>query len=176
MDIYQSNNYRKNLSSLYFDDEPRVQEGQQVKKQQSCISFFVAYLTLPSRSQEHQPRHDNSIPCKAVRQIYRDAEQPGERNFINESRLQYSWRQFQQCRQCKRVNPIQKRKTNLSSFLLKNSPIHFHINSNSVKRNQLSFSSIEINKPLLPQSSMSHRSDSSSEAFHNSSCYHRSDV
>ena len=37
-------------------------------------------------------------------------------------------------------------------FFLKNRPIHFHINSTSVirpvKRNQLSFSSIEINKPL----------------------------
>ena len=37
-------------------------------------------------------------------------------------------------------------------FFLKNRPIHFHINSTSVfkpvKQNQLSFSSIEINKPL----------------------------
>ena len=37
-------------------------------------------------------------------------------------------------------------------FFLKNRPIHFHINNTSiirpVKRNQLSFSSIEINKPL----------------------------
>ena len=38
-------------------------------------------------------------------------------------------------------------------FFLKNRPIHFHINRTSVirpvKRNQLSFPSIEINKPLL---------------------------
>ena len=37
-------------------------------------------------------------------------------------------------------------------FFLKNRPIHFHINRTSaiipVKRNQLSFTSIEINKPL----------------------------
>ena len=37
-------------------------------------------------------------------------------------------------------------------FFLKNRPIHFHIRSTSIirraKRNQLSFSSIEINKPL----------------------------
>ena len=37
-------------------------------------------------------------------------------------------------------------------FLLKNGPIHFHINSTSiirlVKQNQLSFSGIEINNPL----------------------------
>ena len=38
-------------------------------------------------------------------------------------------------------------------FFLKNRPIHFHINRTTVirpvKRNQLSFPSIEINKPLL---------------------------
>ena len=37
-------------------------------------------------------------------------------------------------------------------FALENRPIHFHINSTSVirsfKQNKLSFSSIEINKPL----------------------------
>ena len=57
-------------------------------------------------------------------------------------------------------------------FFLKNRPIHFHINSTSVfrpvKRKSLSFSS------FLPQSTVSRRSDSSSEA--NSSCCHRSDA
>ena len=42
MNIYQSNTYRKDLSWPHFDDEPRVQEKQQVKDQQSCISVFVA--------------------------------------------------------------------------------------------------------------------------------------
>ena len=46
--IYQSNTYRKDLSWPYFDDEPRVQEKQQVKHQQSCISIFVACLTIRS--------------------------------------------------------------------------------------------------------------------------------
>ena len=36
--IYQNNTYRKDLSWPHFDDEPRVQEKQQVKDQQSCIS------------------------------------------------------------------------------------------------------------------------------------------
>ena len=37
MKIYQSNTYRKDLLSwLHFDDEPRVQERQQVIDQQSC--------------------------------------------------------------------------------------------------------------------------------------------
>ena len=41
MNICQSNNYRKDLSWLPFDNEPRVQERQQVKKQQSCISVIL---------------------------------------------------------------------------------------------------------------------------------------
>ena len=32
---------------LHFDNEPRVQEKQQVKDQQSCISIFEAYPTIP---------------------------------------------------------------------------------------------------------------------------------
>ena len=31
MSIYESNTYRKGSSRLHFDDEPRVQEKQQVK-------------------------------------------------------------------------------------------------------------------------------------------------
>ena len=46
--IYHSNAYRKDLSWLHFDDEPRVQERQHRKDQQSCISVIVAYLTIPS--------------------------------------------------------------------------------------------------------------------------------
>ena len=48
MNIYQSNNYRKDLSWFHFDDELRVQEKKQVKDQQSLISVFVTYLTIPS--------------------------------------------------------------------------------------------------------------------------------
>ena len=44
--IYQSNTYRKDLSWPHFDDEPMVQEKQQVKDLQSCISVFVACLTI----------------------------------------------------------------------------------------------------------------------------------
>ena len=49
VNIYQSNTYRKDLSRLYFSNEPRVQDRQQVKKHQSYILVFVAYLTIPSR-------------------------------------------------------------------------------------------------------------------------------
>ena len=48
LNIYQSNTYRKDFSWINFDDEPRVQERQQVKDQESCISIFVAYPAIPS--------------------------------------------------------------------------------------------------------------------------------
>ena len=41
---YYSNTYRKDLSWLHFDDEPRVQERQQVKDKQSYISVSVLYI------------------------------------------------------------------------------------------------------------------------------------
>ena len=55
MNIYHSNTYRKDLSWLHFDNEPRVQEMKQLKDQQSCISIFVAYPTISSSNLEHQP-------------------------------------------------------------------------------------------------------------------------
>ena len=48
INTYQSNNYRKDLGWLNFDNEPKVQERHQVKDQQSCISVFVAYPRIPS--------------------------------------------------------------------------------------------------------------------------------
>ena len=47
-----------------------------MKDQQSYISVFVAYLTTPSSSYEHQPRHSNIILYKVVWYVYRDKEQP----------------------------------------------------------------------------------------------------
>ena len=44
MNIHQSNTYRKDLR-LHFDDEPRVQEKQQEKDQQSCTSVFCSLWT-----------------------------------------------------------------------------------------------------------------------------------
>ena len=65
MNIYHSDTYRKDLIWLNIDDEPRVQERQQRKDQQSYISVFVADLTISSRSKEHQAINDNSILCMA---------------------------------------------------------------------------------------------------------------
>ena len=64
MSIYLRNTYRKELSWLHFDDEPRVKERQQVKDQQFCKSVFVAYVAIPG--QENQPSYESSIPCKTV--------------------------------------------------------------------------------------------------------------
>ena len=68
MKVYQKHTYRKNLSWLHFDDEPRVKERKQVNYLQSYISAFAIYLTLSTTSSNyvHQPRHDNKTPCKAV--------------------------------------------------------------------------------------------------------------
>ena len=49
---YQINIYRKNLSWLHLDNEPRVHEGQQLKGQQSCIFLFMGDLISTSCSLE----------------------------------------------------------------------------------------------------------------------------
>ena len=46
-----------------------------MKYQLSHIFSFVAYLTISGSSYEHQPRHDNNIPYKAVWWVYRHIEQ-----------------------------------------------------------------------------------------------------
>ena len=45
MNIYQSNTYKKDLSWLHIDNEPKVPERQQVKGQQSCIFVFILVAT-----------------------------------------------------------------------------------------------------------------------------------
>ena len=59
-------------------------------------------------------------------------------------------------------------------FFLKNRPVHFHINSTNVirlvKQNQLSFPALKSTRHFLLESTVSHRSDLSSET--NSSCCH----
>ena len=82
--IYQSNTYRKDLSWPHFDDEPRFQEKQQVKDQQSCISVFVACLTITSSNKG--TRCDKSIPYVGGWYIYRNRATSGERNFIERSK------------------------------------------------------------------------------------------
>ena len=153
MNIYQINTNRKDLSWRHFQNKPRIQERQQMKDQQSCILVFVAYPTIPSSNQEQNPTHDYCITCIAVWQIYSKLRRKKlyrtnkGSNFFGDSSKNRSnvsapiqFRRESQLQHLKRL------------FFLKNRSIHFHINSPSairpVKQNQLSSSSIEINKPL----------------------------
>ena len=95
MNIYQINIYRKSLSWLHFEDEPRGQERHQVKEKQQYISVFIVYLTTPSNNWEYQLRHDNIISCMIVWCIYRNADRPQRKETSwTESRLQFYGRQF----------------------------------------------------------------------------------
>ena len=95
MNIYQINIYRKSLSWLHFEDEPRGQERHQVKEKQPYISVFIVYLTTPSNNWEYQLRHDNIISCMIVWCIYRNADRPQRKETSwTESRLQFYGRQF----------------------------------------------------------------------------------
>ena len=152
------------LHWLNFNYEPRLHERQQVMEQQSYISISLAYLINPSSSQEYQPRHDNITPSKTVRQIYRDKEQPEQKETSqNKSILQLSRRQFQQQSRCMSLSSKEKRKTVPRSQIkisFKKRPIHFHTNSTAlirpVKQNKFSFSSMETNKPPLSAQSFSY--------------------
>ena len=52
MNYCQGDTYRKQLSWLLFDDELKVQERQQVKKQPSCIFISLAYPTIPTTDEQ----------------------------------------------------------------------------------------------------------------------------
>ena len=153
MNIYQSNTYGKELSRQHFDDEPRVQERQQVKDQQSCISVFVVYPTVPRSTSPdmttvfHAWVYGRFIEIQSnLRRKKPHITNQGSNSlggsFSNRDnvRAPILFRRESQPQHLKIL------------FSLKNRPIHFHINSTNVirlvKQNQLSFSKIEINKPL----------------------------
>ena len=78
--IYQSDTNTKDISWIHFDDKPRAQEDIQ-----SCISAFVAYLTIPTRKDMTTVFHAWAYRRK----------QPQEKETSwNKSRLEFSWRQF----------------------------------------------------------------------------------
>ena len=54
MNIYQSNTYRKDLSWLHFDIEPRVQEKQQVKDQQVFFLLNCVHIQLRQKKLNKQ--------------------------------------------------------------------------------------------------------------------------
>ena len=57
---------RKIMQSIKVTSRPPLRIRQQEKDRQSCISVFVAYVTIPSSNYGGKPRHDNSIPCMVV--------------------------------------------------------------------------------------------------------------
>ena len=78
MSIYQSINYRKDLSWLHFDAEPRFQERQQKRDQQTCISVFVAYLKIPSSNYRSNSPDMKTVFNAWLYGRFIDTEQPRE--------------------------------------------------------------------------------------------------
>ena len=70
--IYQSNTYRRDLSWPHFDDDIRVQEIERP-------TVLHTRVATPSSNLEHQPRFESSIPYMGVWYIYKDTEQPQEK-------------------------------------------------------------------------------------------------
>ena len=64
--FYKSNTYRKDLSWLHFNDEPRAQERYKIKdqhkNQREPAYVFVAYLTIPSSNLGHQVASRGTSP------------------------------------------------------------------------------------------------------------------
>ena len=154
MSICQSNTYRKHLSWQQFDDEQRVQERQQVKDQQSCIPIFLAYRKILSSN--HKRKIQSSLRRKKLQRTNQGS------NYLGGSfSSRYNVRV-----------PIQFRKEIQSQhhkrwFFFKNIPIHFDtksiIVSKPVKQTSWLFA-LKSTSYFLPQSTVSCRSDSSSEA------------
>ena len=120
MYIYQS----KELNWLHFNNETRVQERQQVRDQQSCISIFVVYPTILSSNKEHQSRHDNSIHAWLCGRFI-ETKTSGERNFIKRSKALFFLATVLAIEICKSPNPISKRKSTSDDFLSRTDPSIF---------------------------------------------------
>ena len=157
INIYQGNTYRKDLSWLHFNHESRVQERQKVKDQLSYISVVVGYLKFQVATRSTSL--DMTTVCHAIpygrfieiqsnpRRKKRHRTNQGSdflgSSFSNTDNV-WAPTQFWRERQPQHLKQW---------FFLNNRSIHCHINSTTVitlvNWNQMSFSSIEINK-LLP--------------------------
>ena len=135
-----------------------------MKDQQSCIFVFVACLTILSSNSGTSPDVTTVFHTRAYGR-FKEIQSNLRRKKLN-VRTPIQFRREGQPQHFKRL------------FFLKNRPIHFHINRTivirPVKRNQLSFPALKQTSHFLPQSTVSPRSDSSSEA--NSRCFHSSDA
>ena len=70
MNIYQSNTYRKDLSWLHFDDEPMVQDRQQVKD----ISVFVQSTLRKKKTAFRGGSFSNRDNVRALIQFRRESQ------------------------------------------------------------------------------------------------------
>ena len=145
MNIYQNNTYKKDLSQLHFDDEPRVQERQKVKDQQSYTPISIAYLSYSSSSQEHQSRqvfharlHGRFIEIKSNPRKKKMHETNRGFSFVGGS---FSIREFVK-------TPVLFRRKRQPQHQTHTGVIRL------VKGNKLDFSSIEINNQFLPKSTV----------------------
>ena len=146
LNIFQSNTYRKVLRWLHFNDQPKVQERQQVKDQESCLSVFVAYLTIPSSNQKHQPRFHT---WAYVRFIEIQSNPRRKKPYITNQGSNFLGGSFNNKDNVR--GPIQFRRE-LSIFKddFSNPSIFTSIapTIRPAKQNQQSFSCIEINMPI----------------------------
>ena len=143
MNIYKSNIYTGDLSWLHLDDEPRVQERQQVKGQQSCISTFVTYPTIATRSTTPD---FTTIFHAWLYGRFKEIKSNLRRNKLHRTSQSSNFLGGTFSDRDSVWAPIQFGSENQPQhlkrwFFLKNRHIHFHINSTSVirpvKQNQL---------------------------------------
>ena len=79
MKVYQNNAYIKDLNWLHFHDEPRVEERQQGKDQQSYIFVFEVYLTFFQVVARSTSPDTTAVFHAWLYGTYRDTEQPQEK-------------------------------------------------------------------------------------------------
>ena len=188
MNIYQSHTYRIQLSWQHFDDEPakgsreREREREKVKEQQSYISAFAIYITIPSSSWGTGPEittviHawpygrlleiQSNLSRKKLHRRHQGSNYLGG-NFSNRDNIRTPT-QFRG-----QVNP-----SNLKDdFSTRTDPSIFSstapVLSDRSNKTSWFFPALKSTSNFLPHSKVSRRSDSCLEA--NSSCCHRSDA
>ena len=120
---------------------------------------FCNLPAYPHSNQQHQPRNDNSISCKAVWSNYTVKSNFGRKKLhrTNNQGSNFLGGSFKNGANVNVRAPIQFRGERQPQhlkrlFFFMNSPIPFRTNSSivikPVKRNKVSFSSTEINKSL----------------------------
>ena len=154
MKIYQINTYRKDLGWLHFEDEPKVQERQQVKDQQSFISIFVVYLTKQVAAMSTGPDMTTVFYERPYGRFKEIQSNPRIKKLHTTNQgsnfLKSTWDNIRTPIQFRRESWLQHLKR---WFFPKNRPIHFQINGTSaIKWHLSSFSALKSTGHFLPQS------------------------